>query len=209
MEPRSFIKVSVGGLGLRIPVASKPSKTGVHSASSPCFCEISLPTFPVQTVPVTLLSATSNDPDSHTMAASFYLDEPALKKLLVSSCLKPTRRHSYLKIVIITGRQGSCCGLRQGKKLGSVRIPVTGDWWEGTSQLHSGWTDIGTGKSQGCSTGGAAQLHLNVKVESDPRYIFQFDGEPALSPQIVQVQGNMRQPIFSCKFSRDRNSRAR
>ncbi|CAM6113889.1 unnamed protein product [Calypogeia fissa] len=210
MEPRPFIKVSVGGLGLRIPATNKPSRTGVHSASSPCFCEISLPDFPAQVVPVTLLSANSGDPDSHTTAASFYLDEPALQRLLFPPCFKLSRRRrSYLRIVVITGRQGSCCGVRQGKKLGSFRIPVTVEWSEGTAQLHSGWTAIGKGKSQGTSTSPGIQLHLNVKVEPDPRYIFQFDGEPSLSPQIVQVQGNMRQPIFSCKFSRDRSSRTR
>ncbi|BBN05011.1 hypothetical protein MPTK1_3g09520 [Marchantia polymorpha subsp. ruderalis] len=206
MEPRAFIKVSVLGLGLRIPVASKASRTGVHAASSPCFCEISLPNSPVQTVPVTLLSPTTVDADTHTLAASFYLDEPALQKLLTTSCCNASP--SFLKVVVFSGRQGSCCRVRTGKKLGTFKLPVGIEWTERKSvQLHNGWTSIGRSKGEGRRPG--AELHVIVKVEPDPRYVFQFDGEPALSPQIVQVQGNMRQPIFSCKFSRDRSSRSR
>lgn len=47
----------------------------------------------------------------------------------------------------------------------------------------------------------AMQLHLNVKVEPDPRFVFRFDGEPECSPQVFQVNGNVKQPVFTCKFS--------
>jgi hypothetical protein len=73
--------------------------------------------------------------------------------------------------------------------------------------LHNGWICIGKEKAKGGKPG--AELHVSVKVEADPRYLFQFDGETALGPQIVQVRGNTKQPIFSCKFSRDRCSRSR
>ncbi|KAL3685333.1 hypothetical protein R1sor_003355 [Riccia sorocarpa] len=211
MEARAFIKVSVGALGLRIPVALKASRTGVHAASSPCFCEISLPNAEVQTVPVTLQSSTTLDAAaSRTVAASFYLDEPALQKLLTPSFFRAGSSPSYLKIVVFSGRQGSYWGFRKGKKLGTFKIPVGIEWTERKSViLHNGWVSIGCGKGEGASSSPGAELHANIKVESDPRYTFQFDGEPAWSPQIVQVQGAMHQPIFSCTFTRDRSSRTR
>jgi hypothetical protein len=55
----------------------------------------------------------------------------------------------------------------------------------------------------------AAQMHLTVRSEPDPRYVFQFGGEPECSPVVFQIQGNIRQPVFSCKFSADRNYRSR
>ncbi|RCV29890.1 hypothetical protein SETIT_6G049700v2 [Setaria italica] len=65
--------------------------------------------------------------------------------------------------------------------------------------LHHGWAGIGKGAAEA-----RPELHLRVKMEADPRYIFQFDDEVALNPQVVQLHGSSRQPIFSCKFIRDR-----
>ncbi|CAK9236079.1 unnamed protein product, partial [Sphagnum troendelagicum] len=204
MEPRAFVRLAVGGLGLRIPVASKASRGGVHAASTPCFCEIRLPNFPVQKVPISLFAPTETvDPDTinntAAAAASFYLDEPALEKLLLPSCAPRTGRSlPCLEVVVFTGRQ----------KLGTFRLPVGSEWVEGKPLLlHNGWICIGKEKAKGGKPG--AELHVSVKVEADPRYLFQFDGETALGPQIVQVRGNTKQPIFSCKFSRDRCSRSR
>jgi hypothetical protein len=42
-----------------------------------------------------------------------------------------------------------------------------------------------------------------VKVEAEPRYVFQFEDEVPLSPQVVQIHGRARQPIFRCKFIHD------
>ncbi|KAI9106721.1 hypothetical protein K1719_022249 [Acacia pycnantha] len=37
-----------------------------------------------------------------------------------------------------------------------------------------------------------------------------FDGEPECSPQVFQIQGRVKQPVFTCKFSfRDRNVSSR
>jgi hypothetical protein len=41
---------------------------------------------------------------------------------------------------------------------------------------------------------------LNVRTEYDPRFVFQFDGEPECSPQVFQVNGNVKQAVFTCKF---------
>ncbi|MCO5578253.1 hypothetical protein L7F22_069199 [Adiantum nelumboides] len=211
MEPRPFTRVSVAGLGLRIPHASKTTpNAGVHSSSSPCFCEIKLSGHQIQTAPVPLISPTSrSDPDAHLVAASFYLDEPALKALLHSSATCFARPPT-LQVLVYTGRQGSsCCGaMGSAKLLGKFSLPAGTDWVTSKPlQLHLGWFSIGNCKAEGGGPG--AELHLNIKVEPDPRYIFQFDGEPEQSPQVVQIQGNIRQPIFTCKFTRDRSFRSR
>lgn len=45
-------------------------------------------------------------------------------------------------------------------------------------------------------------MHLRVKAVADPRYVFRFEDEVALNPQVVQIHGRHCQPIFSCKFIR-------
>ncbi|KAJ7543698.1 hypothetical protein O6H91_09G048900 [Diphasiastrum complanatum] len=98
MDPRAFVRVSIGALGLRIAVASKASRAGVHASSSPCFCEVRLPYSPSQTVPIPLISSTTAAPNSRNIAACFYLDEPALLKLSSASwfrCAPPC-----LKVVL-------------------------------------------------------------------------------------------------------------
>lgn len=70
--------------------------------------------------------------------------------------------------------------------------------------LVNGWIGIGKCKHEDGKPG--AELHLRVKLDPDPRYVFQFEDEMKLSPQIVQIQGSIKQPIFSCEFNRDRMS---
>lgn len=84
--------------------------------------------------------------------------------------------------------------LAVGVDLGSIKTGL---------QLHNGWVSMGQYKSS------KVEFHMIAKVDLDPRFIFQFEGEPELSPQIVHIQGNIRQPIFSCKFTRDRSFRSR
>ncbi|KAA8545733.1 hypothetical protein F0562_020816 [Nyssa sinensis] len=114
-----------------------------------------------------------------------------------------------LKIDIYTGRRGNVCGLNTGKLLGSVTVPVDLRGAESKGcVIQNGWVLVGdNGK------GSSAQLHLNVRAEPDPRFVFQFDGEPECSPQVFQLNGNIRQPVFTCKFSfrssGDRNLRSR
>ena len=54
---------------------------------------------------------------------------------------------------------------------------------------------------------------MNVRAEMDPRFVFQFDGEPECSPQVFQVNGNVKQAVFTCKFGfrngGERNLRSR
>eukprot|EP01018_Ginkgo_biloba_P031319 Gb_39789 [translate_table: standard] len=202
MDPCSFVKVLVGGLALRIPVASRPTRTGVHPTTSPCFCEIKLLSFPVQTAAVPLISSKASDPDVHNISASFHLEQAELKNMTSTSCFGSSK--PCLEIAVYTGRQGSTCGVSLGTLLGKLSVPLD---LEGANEkpivFHSGWVSIGKSKLDG------AQFHLNVRAEPDLRYVFQFDGEVESSPQVFQIQGNIRQPIFSCKFSSDRNSRSR
>jgi len=198
MDPRAFVRVSVGALGLKIPVASK-TVSSVHILSSPCFCEIRLSGFPAQTASVPLVTPSASGPDLHSIAASFYLEEADVRKMSTYTCFQSSE--AYLEIVIFTGRWESCCGSSRSKQIGTFRLLVGPEWREvRTVQLHNGWTSIGKSKVQGGSS--EAELHVRVMIEPDPRYIFQFEDETVLNPQIVQQQGSMRQPIFSCKFSR-------
>ncbi|KAH6559152.1 hypothetical protein KP509_1Z025900 [Ceratopteris richardii] len=212
MEPRPFLRVSVAGLCLRIPHASRAAPlSGVHSSSSPCFCEIKLTGQQIQIAPVPLMSPFSrSEPDPHFVAASFYFDEPALKTLVqtANTCFN---RSPTLQVLVYTGKQGSSCCRATGtaKLLGKFSLTVGPEWitFNKALQVHTGWISIGSSKADSRRPG--AELHVNVKVEPDPRYIFQFDGEPEQSPQVVQIQGNIRQPIFTCKFTRDRSFRSR
>lgn len=203
MDPQAFIRLSIGSLGLRIPGAALNSvNSGLHALSSPCSCEIRLRGFPVQTSPVPLLSSPEAIPDSHGIASSFYLEESDLKALLEPGCFYST--HACLEIAVYTGRKESHCGVGiKRQQIGTFKLEVGPEWCGGKPViLVNGWIGIGKNKQEGRKPG--AELHLRVKLDPDPRYVFQFEDVTRLSPQIVQLQGSIKQPIFSCKFSRDR-----
>ncbi|KAJ4962182.1 hypothetical protein NE237_022121 [Protea cynaroides] len=208
MDPCPFVQLLVGNLALKIPVASKPARSVVHPSSSPCFCKISLQNFPLQTSIVPLIPPESQFPDgqAQTISASFHLSKTDLEKLAAKSIFaaKPC-----LTIAIYTGRSGTTCGVNSGKLLGRVLVPLGLEGTESRSCVfYNGWISIGKN-----AKGSSAHLHLNVRAEPDPRFVFQFDGEPECSPQVFQIQGNIRQPVFSCNFcfrnSRDRHQRSR
>lgn len=201
MDPQAFIRLSIGSLGLRFPMATvNNGKSGTSSYS----CEIRLRGFPVQTVPVPFVSSPEAAPDSPTIASSFYLEKADLKALLTPGCFYAP--HACLELIVFTGRKGSHCGVgAKRQQIGTFKLEVSSEWGEGKPAiLYSGWKGIGKSKQETGKPG--AELHLRVKLDPDPRYVFQFEEETKLSPQIVQLQGNIRQPIFSCKFTRDRQS---
>ncbi|XP_068651243.1 uncharacterized protein [Aristolochia californica] len=205
MDPQIFLRVSISSLGLRIPVtSSKAERAKIHSSSSSCSCEIRLRGFPVQTASVPLISSPEALPDPQCIATSFYLEESDLKAMLAPGCFQAI--HAFLEITVFMGRQGSHCGVSSRKLLiGTFKLQVGPEWGEGKSLLlHNGWTSIGKRQQEGGKP--EAELHLRVKLDPDPRYVFQFEDETALSPQIVQLQGPIKQPIFSCKFSRDKRT---
>lgn len=197
MDPQAFIRLSIGSLGLRFPAATVNNR----KSGLPYSCEIRLRGFPVQTVPIPFVSSPEAAPDSPSIASSFYLEKADLKALLTPGCFYAP--HACLEIVVFTVQKGSNCGVGSKKQIGTFKLEVTPEWGEGKPAiLFSGWTRIGKSKQDSRKPG--AELHLRVKLDPDPRYVFQFEEETKLSPQIVQLQGNIRQPIFSCKFTRDR-----
>ncbi|KAF7800823.1 Formin-like protein 18 [Senna tora] len=208
MDPCPFVRLTVANLALKIPVASKPARSVVHPSSSPCFCKIKLKNFPLQSALVPFIPPDNNFPDSHLhqIAATFHLAKSDLDRLPGKSIFAAKL---CLKISIYTGRRGTTCGVNLGRLLGKVSVPLQLAGTETKATVfHNGWITVGKE-----AKGSFAQFHLNVRAEPDPRFVFQFDGEPECSPQVFQIQGNIRQPVFSCKFSfrntGDRNQRSR
>ncbi|PON68326.1 hypothetical protein PanWU01x14_096460 [Parasponia andersonii] len=208
MDPCPFVRLTLGNLALKIPVASKPARSVVHPSSSPCFCKIKLKNFPLQTAVVPFIPPENQFPDgqNHSIAATFHLSKSDLDKLAGKTIFSGK---VCLRISIYTGRRGTTCGVNSGRLLGKVSVPLELAGTESKSCVfHNGWISVGKE-----AKGSSAQFHLNVKSEPDPRFVFQFDGEPECSPQVFQIQGNIRQPVFTCKFSfrnnGDRNQRSR
>ncbi|XWS25451.1 hypothetical protein CRYUN_Cryun27aG0069400 [Craigia yunnanensis] len=209
MDPCAFVRLTVGNLVLKIPVASKPARSVVHPSSSPCFCKIKLKNFPLKTAIVPYISPENQFPDNQIQiqAATFHLSKADIDKLAAKSIFfaKPC-----LRIAIYTGRRGNTCGVNSGRLLGKVSMPLDLAGTESRACVfHNGWISVGKEVNKGSS----AQFHLNVKAEPDPRFVFQFDGEPECSPQVFQIRGSIPQPVFTCKFSfrntGDRNQRSR
>lgn len=67
---------------------------------------------------------------------------------------------------------------------------------------HHGWAGfIFHNKSKKVKKSGSdPELHVTVRVGPDPRFVFQFDGEPECSPQVFLVKGNDKQAVFTSKF---------
>ncbi|KAI7990838.1 hypothetical protein LOK49_LG12G02538 [Camellia lanceoleosa] len=188
MDPCPFMRIVIGGLAVKLPVASKPTFSGVHPSSSPCFCKIKLKNFPSQIASIPLISQ-HEDHIPCFPAISFNLNKTQFDKLV--------QKPRCLKIEIYKGRRGNTCGLSSGKLLGTVFVALDVKSCAVESRtcvVKNGWVSIGEEAK-------ASQLHLNVKAEPDPRFVFEFDGEPECSPQVFQVNGNVKQPVFTCKFS--------
>ncbi|GAV85914.1 DUF1005 domain-containing protein [Cephalotus follicularis] len=198
MDPCPFVRLIIESLALKLPQATKPAGSGIHPSTTPCFCKLKIKNFPSQTA-LLPLSTSSNDspPDSSTSAAGFDLDAASLRRL--------SGKPIMLTVSVYTGRMGRTCGFSSGKLLGRVRVSILLEGAEFRPIVfRNGWMKLG---SEPCRP--SARLHLAVRAEPDPRFVFQFGGEPECSPVVFQIQGNIRQPVFSCKFSADRNSRSR
>ncbi|KAE8008179.1 hypothetical protein FH972_004716 [Carpinus fangiana] len=196
MNPCPFVRILVGNLAVKFPMSSKASFSGVHPSTSPCFCKIKLKNFPTQYATVPLIAHESQTHSSHdrSLAACFTLNKTHVDKLVGKG------KNPVLQISVYAGRRGTTCGLlNNGKLLGTVAVEVDLRAVETkASNIHQGWVGIGGNIKKG---GSSAQLYLSVSVEPDPRFVFQFDGEPECSPQVFQVvHGDVRQPVFSCKF---------
>ncbi|XP_015899459.3 uncharacterized protein LOC107432784 [Ziziphus jujuba] len=200
MDPCPFVRLIVESLSLKLPQATRPAGAGVHPSTTPCFCKLRIKNFPSQTALLPLSSSPGDSPpDYSTSSAGFHLDSTSLRRI--------SGKPITLRVSVYTGRMGRTCGVSTGKLLGRVNVGVD---LEGTDSrpavFQNGWLKLAKEPDKKRSS---ARLHLVVRAEPDPRFVFHFGGEPECSPVVFQIQGNIRQPVFSCKFSADRNSRSR
>ncbi|XP_009610822.1 uncharacterized protein [Nicotiana tomentosiformis] len=201
MDPCPFVRIVIGNLALKFPAEHKLSSSTVFD------CKFKLRGFSTQ---ISTIPAFIQDPILENRTHScFNLNKTELDKLVEKSSIRG--KTCSLKIEIFARKKGIGCGLlKGGKLLGSVLVPLDLKGLESNGRrgvvIQDEWVLVGRSST-------AAQLHLNVKAEPDPRFVFQFDGEPECSPQVYQVNGNVKQPVFTCKFSfrnnGDRNLRSR
>jgi hypothetical protein len=224
MDPCPFVRVLVGNLALKMPASASPatpraSGSGVHPTAARCHCRIRLNKLPYQTASAPLLPATEDGPASCTaaIAAAFHvskadLDRAAARPAAALLLAARRRRTARLKVAVYAGRGGgvsaSCGGggATSGRLLGKVVLPL--DLRAAMAKpvvFHSGWVAVGSRRGKAAaaasSSSARAQLSITVRAEPDPRFVFQFDGEPECSPQVLQVKGSMKQPMFTCRFS--------
>ena len=225
---------STSTLSSTLTAASASSSLSSPSSPSSYFCKVKLSNFESQTVAnVPLISSSSSENHSITQA-SFYLDEPTLTKLFSKTSSNLFSKSPHLTITvygttpssssssssssIVSPCYGNSVKFKYSEKvIGSFLLPVTLEQLSNPKEgnfLHNGWVKLHGNKNRfssllSPSPSLSSEIHFSVKVELDPRYIFQFDGQPELNPQIVQIQGKVRQPIFSCKFTCDRSFRSR
>ncbi|CAM8942356.1 unnamed protein product [Rhodiola kirilowii] len=209
MDPCPFTRLTVSNLALKIIPTSAPKashNSTIHPTSSLCFCKIKLKKSPPQSASVPIIqSETTHSPETQSNAAvTFHLSKDDVDKLVRKFMFAGKLR---LKISV---RVGSGCVIGHGKLLGKITVPLDLEGALSRAALfHNGWIEVGKDGS-----GSSLQLHLTVRAEPDPRFVFQFDGEPECSPQVFQIQGRIRQPVFTCKFSfsstiGDRTNRSR
>ncbi|KAG6424073.1 hypothetical protein SASPL_114485 [Salvia splendens] len=187
MDPCPFVRLIVESLALKLP----SSKAGT------CYAKLKLHNFPSQILSLPL--PRSDPPPSSSSYSTFHLDTDAL--LLFSK--KPL---TTLKISVFSGPAACSCSVVTGNPIGTLKLCLNlTNVRSRTCIYHTGWMNLG-GADEGEP---AARLHLAVRSEPDPRFVFQFGGEPECSPVVFQIQENIRQPVFSCKFTADRSHRSR
>ncbi|KAI3702306.1 hypothetical protein L6452_28039 [Arctium lappa] len=195
MDPCPYVRIVVGSLGLKF--------TGGGAGATPpstYHCKIKLKNFPTQFAEITSFADGDLHQVNDRIQACFNLKKSEFDKLVEKS--------SGMKIEVYSGRKSNpICGFGSGKLLGVVTVGLDSDTVEGGGAnrgcvvVRNGWVGIGDRSSKNL-----VQLHLSIRAERDPRFVFEFDGEPECSPQVFQVNGNVRQAVFTCKFS-FRNSR--
>ncbi|MED6168116.1 hypothetical protein PIB30_009075 [Stylosanthes scabra] len=203
MDPSPFLRLTIHSLALKLPSPTKPTPlSGIHPETTPCFCTIHPNSLPSKTA-LLPLSYNSTTPETTTSAPAFHLDSASLRRLSA----KPLP----ITISVYNGRMAHTCGLISAAKLVG-RVVLTVDLssaLSGPITFHTGWLKLSKNRHGGAESKAWARLHVVVRCEPDPRFVFEFGGEPECSPVVFQIQGNMRQPVFSCKFSCDRNYRSR
>ncbi|GJM93190.1 hypothetical protein PR202_ga09726 [Eleusine coracana subsp. coracana] len=216
MDPCAFVRLTVDQLLLKLPSVPRPSSgAGVHPSTTPCFFTLHLQDHPSslsRTAPLPLAGASSGTAAAHADPVVLSLDAAAVQRL--------SARPAELVVSVHAGRHhsGANCGMSAARALGRVRVAVdvaraaAGE----TVVARDGWVEVGKAAASGSSSSSSsassaarAQIHMVVRAEPDPRYVFQFGGEPECGPVVYQVPGGgagggQRQPVFSCRFSAGR-----
>ncbi|CAF2054806.1 unnamed protein product [Brassica napus] len=183
MYPCTFIRIIVGNLAVRFPASSSSGPSVSDAASVNWYCKIKFKSFTRQTVsvPVPLRTRSESEPRWCSGDVSTVAACFTLSKAQIEWSLEKAKR-SVLSVEVYSPAT-SCCA---GEKL------------------------IGRFESKEVKKSGSdPELHVSVRVEPDPRFVFEFDGEPECSPQVFLVKGNDKQAVFTSKFglrnSGDRN----
>ncbi|OIS97696.1 PREDICTED: uncharacterized protein LOC109233081 [Nicotiana attenuata] len=201
MDPCPFVRIVIGSLALKFPAEAKPPPTSTFD------CKIKLKGFLTQSTTIPAFIQEKDAILDNRIHACFNFSKSELVKLVDKS--NSRGKPCSLKIEIYGDNMGFGC-FNGGKLLGSVLVPLDLKSFENIGHrgvvIKNGWVSVGGSSS-------TAELNLNVRAEPDPRFVFQFDGEPECSPQVFQVNGKNKQPVFTCKFSfrnsGDRNLRSR
>ncbi|KAF8050617.1 hypothetical protein N665_1922s0003 [Sinapis alba] len=218
MDPCSFVRIIVGNLAVRFPSSSsssssEPSVSGINPSTPNCYCKIKFKNFPRQiaSVPVTFRTESESETRSSgnisTVAACFSLSKAQIE----ASLKKPNWSVLSIETYSRDGDNfsGASCGLASASEKLLGRFEVSLDLKAAetkTCLANNGWVAL-RGCKKGRKSGSDPELHVTLRVEPDPRFVFQFDGEPECSPQVFQVQGNTKQAVFTCKFgARNSNS---
>lgn len=218
MDPCPFVRIVIGNLALKV-AESGVGAGSIATAGNFCQARIKLKGLPTQVSAVSVNSLDS-DPIESRVHGCFSFKKLDFDKLVESSMGKKATG-CCLKIEVCTmtvkggGSGSSSCGwkkMKKGKLLGCVIVELDLKALE-TSVANNKAFVIQNGWLPVHGTGSQSQLHVNVKAEPDPRFVFHFDGEPECSPQVFQVNGNVKQPVFTCKFGfrscGERNLRSR
>lgn len=190
MDPCPYVRILVGSLGLKFAGGG----AGTNPPSK-FHCKIKLKNDVTQFAEITSIADGDVNQVNDQVQACFNLKKSEFDKLVDKS--------NVLKIEVYSGRRGnSVCGFGTGKLMGVVTVGLDteavngGGGNRGCVVVRDGWVGIGDQSSKN-----SVQLHFNIRVERDPRFVFEFDGEPECSPQVFQVNRNVRQAVFTCKFS--------
>lgn len=173
MDPCPFLRIVVRNLAVKYLSTSNKSDTSFY-------CKIKIKNLPTQisNIPLQHTQQLSND----QVHASFCLNKSQFEKLNEKS-----NPPSFLKLKIYKRELG--CGLFNENLYGYVLVDLKGVENK-VCVIKDGWVEVDKN----------VKLCLNVRVEPDPRFVFEFDGKPECSPQVFQVNGNVRQAVFTCKF---------
>ncbi|ESR64581.1 hypothetical protein CICLE_v10008480mg [Citrus x clementina] len=185
MDPCPFVRLIVESLALKLP----------HAATRPAAQDQELP---LANSPHASLHVSKRRP---TGVLHVRVGLPPRRRLSPP----PFEQTHHPPSVRLRGPHGSTCGVSSGKLLGRLNVIIDLAGADSKSIVfRNGWLKLGREPDKP-----SPRIHLTVRSEPDPRFVFQFGGEPECSPVVFQIQGNIRQPVFSCKFSADRNSRSR